>query len=107
MLRMRPSTISGTPRWRRCVGVADLGEQHAGAGVLALETLDGLRDRPFEHVVGEHDDDLVAVGEALGEAECLGDAARTLLVGVQEPVEAPLVAVPEEAEELARVRARR
>src|SRR6266480_3741197 len=46
-------------------GVADLGEQHAGTDVLVLEALDGLRDRSFEHVVGEHDDDLVAVGEAL------------------------------------------
>ena len=84
-------------------GVADLGEQHAGADVLLLEALDGMRNRPFENVVGEHDDDLVAVGEALGEPQRLGDATGALLIGVQEPVEAPLVAVPEEPEELARM----
>ena len=49
--------------------------------------------------------DPVAVDEPLGQPERLGDAARPLLVGVEEPVDAVLVAVAEQAEELARVRA--
>src|SRR5581483_2784227 len=58
----------------------------------------------LEDVVCEEHADLVAADEALCQAERLGDAARLFLVGVEEPVDAPLVAVAEQAEELARVR---
>ena len=51
--------------------------------------------------------DALAVDEPLGEPERLGDPARLLLVGVEEPVDPVLVAVAEQAEELARVGAAR
>ena len=40
--------------------------------------------------------DLVAVDEALREPERLGDAARLLLVGVEEPLDAVLMPVAEQ-----------
>ena len=106
MRTMRPSpSSSGTPRWRRCSAIGLSREDEARAEVLAAEGLDDGPDRPLEHVVGEHDDAGIAVDEALGEAERLRDAARLLLVAVEELVDAVLVAVAEQAEELAGVRA--
>ena len=70
----------------------------------AAELLDDVPDRPLEHVVGEHDDARIAVDEPLREPERLGDPARLLLVAVEELVDAVLVAVAEQAEELAGVR---
>ena len=46
----------------------------------------------------------LALDEMLREAERLGDPARLLLVGVEEPVTAARLAVPEQAQELARMR---
>ena len=80
-------------------------EDDPAAALLPLEVLDDVLDRALEDVVGEHHADTVAADEALGEAERLGDAARLLLVPVGEPVDAELLAVAEQAQELARVRA--
>ena len=75
------------------------------ARLLSLEVLDDRPERPLEDVVGEQHAHLVARDEPLGEPERIGDAARLLLVAVEEPVDAVVVAVAEQAEELAGVRA--
>ena len=48
----------------------------------------------------EHHEDRVTGHEPLGQAQRLGDAPGAVLIGVAEPVDAVLVAVAEEAEEL-------
>ena len=82
-----------------------VGEQDARAPRLGGEALDRRPERPLEDVVGEHHADAVAADEALREPERLRDPAGLLLVGVEELVDPVLVAVAEQAEELARVRA--
>ena len=67
------------------------------------EVVDRRADGAADDVVGQHDHHPVAVDEALGQRQGLGDAAGPLLVGVGEAVDAPLVAAAEEAEELAGV----
>ena len=79
-------------------------EHDARAELLAGEVVRRGLDRPLEDVVGEHDADLVAADEALGEPERLGDAAGPLLVAVRQQVDAELVPVAEQAKELAGVR---
>ncbi len=81
----------------------DAREHDAGAAGLGAEVPHDRLERVLEDVVGEHDADLVAVDEPLGEREGVGDPARLLLVRVEETVDAELVAVAEQAEELARV----
>ena len=61
----------------------------------------------LEDVVGEHHREAIAVDEALREPERLGDAAGILLVGVEKAVDAPLVAVAQQPQELTRVGAAR
>ena len=87
------------------LGVGLAGEHDAGPVLLRREVLDDRADRALEHVVGEHHHARVAVDEPLGEPERLGDAAGPLLVAVEELVDAVLLAVAEQAEELAGVRA--
>ena len=71
--------------------------------LLLGEALDRRPDRPPEDVVGEHDEDALVADEALGEPERLGDAAGAVLVGVGEPVDAVLLSVREQPQELAGV----
>ena len=66
--------------------LAHVREQHAGTGGLGLEVAHRVGDRAAEDVVGEHDDDAVAAGEATGEAERLGDPAGALLLRIAELV---------------------
>ena len=80
-------------------------EDDPAAALLPLEVVDDVLDRALEDVVGEHHADTVAADETLGEAERLRDATRLLLVPVGEPVDAELLAVAEQAQELARVHA--
>ena len=70
-----------------------------------LEVLDDRLQRLLEDVVGEHHANLVARDEPLREPERVGDAAGFLLVAVEELVDAVVVAVAEQAEELAGMRA--
>src|SRR5215468_572440 len=85
-------------------GFFDLGEKDARATFLASESLHRTRNRTLEHVVRQHDDNLVAVREALRQAECFGDSPWAVLVCVQQSIEAPSVSVAKEAQELSRVR---
>ena len=62
-------------------------------------------DGALDDVVGQHDEHRVALGEVRGQAERLGDAARLLLVGVGQLVDAVLVPVAEQPQELAGMRA--
>ena len=84
--------------------LGDLGEHDARAGRLLLEVLGDRLQRPLEDVVGEQHAHLVARDEPLREPERVGDPARLFLVAVEEPVDAVVVAVAEQAEELAGVR---
>src|SRR3712207_7088551 len=59
---------------------------------------------PYTTLFRSHHCDRVAVDEALGERERVGDAALLLLVGVQEPVDPVRMAVAEQPEEFAGVR---
>src|SRR5215218_5922277 len=83
--------------------VVDTGQDKAGPGGLSQEVGHGRAQAALDHVVGQHDHHPVAVHEALGEPDGLGDAARPFLVGVQQPVDAVLVPVAEQAQELAGV----
>src|SRR5215218_1116452 len=83
--------------------VVHAGQDDAGPGGLSQEVGHGRAQAALDHVVGQHDHHPVAVHEALGEPEGLGDAARPFLVGVEQPVDAVLVAVAEQAQELAGV----
>ena len=74
---------------------------------LRFEALDAVAQRVLEDVVGQHHREAVAVDEPFGEAERLGDAAGVRLVRVEETVDAPLLAVAEQPEELAGVEAAR
>src|SRR5215212_4150831 len=83
--------------------VVDLGQDYAGPGRLGEEVGHGRAHAALEDVVGQQDHHPVAVDEPLGQPQGLGDAAGPLLVGVQEPVDAVLVAVAEQPQELAGV----
>ncbi|HEV3497035.1 MAG TPA: aminotransferase class V-fold PLP-dependent enzyme, partial [Actinomycetes bacterium] len=78
-------------------------EKDAGALLLGQEVGDRGGQRPLHDVVGEHDDQVVVVDEAAGQAQGLGDASGALLVGVDEAVDPVVVAAAEQAEELAGV----
>ena len=75
-------------------------EQDAGSVGVGGEGVDHRFDGPFDDVVGQHDQHRVAVDEPGGQPEGLGDAAGLLLIAVAEPVDAELVAVPQQAQEL-------
>ena len=64
------------------------------------ERFDGRSDGALEHVVRQHDEHGLSPGEVGGEAECFGDAAGPLLVGVGQLVDAVLAPVAQQAEEL-------
>jgi hypothetical protein len=68
---------------------------------LSLERPGRFPERPLEDVVGEHHADAVAVDEPLGEPERVCDPPRVLLIRVEQPVDSVLMAVAEQAEELA------
>jgi hypothetical protein len=78
-------------------------EEDPRARSLLDEVVDRVLDRPLHDVVGEHDDDRVTAREPLRETQRLRDPAGALLVRVGQPVDPPLVAVPEQAQELAGV----
>ncbi len=86
------------------LGLGHLGEQDARADRVGLEGVDHRTDGVLDDVVGQHDEDGAAPGEVRGQAERLGDAARLLLVGVGELVDAVLVPVAQQAQELTGVR---
>ena len=102
---LRPARA--TPRWRRCSGSDSRASTTRAPASWASKRSTTVADRPLEHVVGEHHDAAVAVDEPLGQPERVRDAAGLLLVAVEELVDAVLVAVTEQPEELARVRAAR
>ena len=87
--------------------VGDLGEDHTCPSLLDGEPLHNRRERALEDVVREQDAAAVAADEPLREPEGLGDAARALLVGVEETFDPVLVPVAEQPKELAGVSAAR
>jgi len=58
------------------------------------EAFDGFADGVFDDVVAEDQADRVVLGEVLGQAQCLRDAAGTLLIRVVQVLEPELAAVP-------------
>src|SRR6478672_9489489 len=72
---------------------------------LLGEGVGAVFQTPLEDVVSEHHHHAIAVNESLGEAEGLGDAARLLLVRIEQSLDAKFVAVAKQSEELARMRA--
>ena len=82
-----------------------LGEDDARAVLLVPEPVDDLSERALEDVVGEHHGALAPVDEPLGQPERLRDPPRPLLVAEDERVDPVPMAVAEEPQELACVRA--
>ena len=66
-----------------------------------------VANRPAEDVVTEQNHRAVASHELFGKAERFGDAPRLVLVRVEKPVDAKLLPVAEQAQELSCVRAPR
>ena len=87
------------------LGLGDRCEHDPGAGDLGGEGLDRRSDRRAEDVVGQHHEHVIVADELLGQAQRLGDPAGALLVGVEQKVDAILLAVGQQAEELTRMRA--
>ena len=95
---MRPSRISATPkRSASC----DLFQQNLGAGPLLLEILRHVPDAAFDDVVAQDHADRFAVGEMLGQAQRVGDAAFALLVGVVQMLQTEFLAIRQQAQEIA------
>src|SRR5438477_3926918 len=78
-------------------------EHHPRSLGLLPEGVDAGTDRGAEDVVAEQDDRPVAADEVLGQAQRLGDSAGPVLVRVEQAVDAELLAVAEQAQELSRV----
>ncbi len=97
----------GHPKVSQVLWILDFGEQDAPAPLLLTESLDGGPDRVLEDVVAEHHDHLVVLDKPLRQPERLRDSAGVLLVGIEQPVDPPLVPVPEQAQELTGVGAAR
>src|SRR5579864_1056296 len=85
--------------------LGELGEDDPPSARLLREVVDDRAQRALEDIVGKQDAHLVAGDEALREPERVGDAARFLLIAVEELVDAVVVAVAKQAEKLASVRA--
>src|SRR5258708_35303203 len=86
------------------VDVAHLVENDSRAALLLAEGVDAVLDRAAEDVVREQHDYPLAADESLREAQCFRDAAGLVLVCVNEALDSELLAVAEQAQELARVR---
>src|SRR3984893_11575003 len=80
--------------------------EHDPSPVLLLrERLNAKPKGPLEDVVAEHDHRSIAPNEPLCQAERFGDASRLLLVRIEETVDAEVLTVAEQEQELAGVRA--
>ena len=77
--------------------VVGRGEQDPGTVGVGPEGVHHGPDRVLADVVGQHHQHRVTVDEPGGQAQCLGDPTRTLLVAVAELVDPELVAVAEQA----------
>ena len=86
------------------LGILERREQEPASALLGGEVRGRRGDRPSEDVVGEHDDAAIAADEPFRQPERLGDPPRPLLIGVEQPLDPVLVAVPEQPQELARMR---
>src|SRR5205085_11783220 len=75
-------------------------EQDLGPAGLGEKLSRGVPDVPLDDVVPKHDADLVTLGEVLAELEGVSDAALPRLVGVFEVLEAPVLAVLEQLEDV-------
>ncbi len=88
----------------KAFGVGDLFEKDVRSGRLAAEPVGGFADAFFNDVVAQNDADFVPVGEVLRKGERVGDAAFAFLVGIVDVLEAKLLAVREQAQEVAEFR---
>src|ERR1700738_1255566 len=70
---------------------------------LQLERIHAVLDGSLEDVVRQQHHGAAAAGETLRQPKRFGDAARLLLVRVEEPVDAERLPVAEESKELAGV----
>jgi hypothetical protein len=73
----------------------DRSQEDSRPNLLALEVRHERLDGSLHDVVGQHDHRAIAVNESLGQAKRLGDAARPLLIRVQQAVDAVLVTIAE------------
>jgi len=87
--------------------VLDFGQQQAGSFWSIAEPTHRRHERPAEDVVGQHHDRGVVPDELSCQSQGLGDPSRPFLVRVEQALHAELLAVRQEPEELARVRAAR
>ena len=85
------------------LGLLHRGEQDPCPHGIGAEGIDHGLDRPLHDVVGQHDQHRVAPDETLRQAQCFGDATGLLLVPVGQPIDAELVSVAQEAQELSGV----
>ena len=86
------------------LGLVEARKHKPAAVLLRPEALDCRPEGAPEDVVGQHDHDPRAAGEALGLPERVGDPGRALLVGERESLDPVLVPVAQQPQELTRVR---
>ena len=98
MPTMRSPASSATPK-RSASGTSF--EQDVRALRLLAEAVGRLPDVALDDVVAQHDADLLAVGEMFGQRQSVGDAAFAFLVGVVDVLQAELLAVGQQAQEIA------
>src|SRR5439155_4135344 len=89
----------------KVIAIAQPGEHDPGATRLPVERLHAGPERALEDVVGKQHNAAVPADELLSQAERLGDPTRLFLVRIEKPVDAELMAVAEQAQKLAGVRA--
>ena len=78
-----------------------------GALRLAAEAVGRLADAAFDNVVAQDDADLLPIGEMFGQRQRVRDAAFAFLIGVVDVLESEMLAIRQEFEKTAGVRARR
>ena len=100
MRTMRPSSNTGTPKRS---GIGNFLQHHHRALVLLLEAGRGIANVAFDDVVAQHHANVVALGPRLGQTQRVGDAAFAFLVGEAELLQPELLAVLQQAQEVAGV----
>ncbi len=97
---MRPFSKTGTPKRS---GSFNFLQHHHRALVEALELRGSVADVALDDVVAQHHADFVAAGPGLGQTQRVGDAGLAFLVGEAQLPQPELLAVLQQAQEVARV----
>src|SRR5580698_3629550 len=85
------------------LGVLHFFQQDLGAGFLPLKIFRHVPDTALDDIVAQDDADAAAIGEMLGQAQGVRDAAFAFLIGVVQMLQAEFLAVGQQAQEISRV----